>query len=117
MKEGSLYRLSRAVSGEDGQQYTQLVTVFARDLRSAKAVVDREFSEIRNGSTGLRTPYAAEPAWSAEKIPLDEEKVVASVITYATLPGSWSARDVPRSSRSTRASGSRLPSRRTPPPS
>ena len=88
MKEGSIYRLSREVSGEAGQQYTQLVTVFARDLKSAQAVVEREFREIRNGSTGLRTPYATDPAWTAEEIPLDQEKIVTSVITYATLPGS-----------------------------
>jgi hypothetical protein len=79
---GSLFVMTRQVEGDAGESFKQTVTVYARDQKSAKALVWREFDRIRRASGSDERPYLRTPEWtSVQKFTLDEDKLIMQGIT------------------------------------
>ena len=79
--DGAIFVLSREVEGDQGQKFTQNVTVFADSPTEARRLVAHEFEELRRHSSAQERPYALEPGWTVDKISLDQHKVLESTIT------------------------------------
>ncbi len=78
---GAIYVLTRNVSGDNGESLMQNVTVFADSPTKARAIVDQQFAQLRNGSQSLERAYQAAPAWKVEKIALDTHKLITAGLT------------------------------------
>ena len=81
MKDGAIYLLSRRVSGDHGEPYTQNVTVFASSATDAKQIVNDQFRLFRQGSRGNNRAYQALPEFGVEKVQLDEYKMITAGVT------------------------------------
>jgi hypothetical protein len=81
MKDGAIYLLSRRVSGDHGEPYTQNVTVFASSATEARAIVNDQFRLLRQGSRGQNRAYQALPEFAVEKVQLDEYKMITAGVT------------------------------------
>ena len=81
MKDGAIYLLSRRVTGDHGEPYTQNVTVFARNPTEAKQIVDDQFRLLRQGSRGQNRAYQALPELDVEGVKLDEYKMITAGVT------------------------------------
>ena len=78
MKDGAIYLLSRRVTGDHGEPYTQNITVFAGSSREAKQLVDDQFRAFRQGSRDNNRAYQALPEFAIEKVALDEYKMITA---------------------------------------
>lgn len=81
MKDGAIYLLSRRVTGDHGEPYTQNVTVFASSATDAKQIVNDQFRMLRQGSRGQNHAYQATPEFDVEKVQLDEYKMITAGVT------------------------------------
>ena len=78
---GSIYLLSRTVSGDQGEPFVQNVTVFALDSNHAKAIVNEQFTRLRLVSKSKEAAYQALPAFAVEKVALNEHKMITAGVT------------------------------------
>ena len=78
---GSIYLLSRSVTGDQGEPFVQNVTVFARDTEQARMIVNEQFARLRQVSKSKEAAYQALPAFSIEKVALDEYKMITAGVT------------------------------------
>jgi hypothetical protein len=60
-KDGSIYLLSRQITGDKGEVFTQNVTVFATSQTHAKALVDQQFAQLRRISSSHEPAYQVLP--------------------------------------------------------
>jgi hypothetical protein len=78
---GAIYILTRNVQGDDGAAFLQNVTVYAGSANEARTLVQKEFAQLRAGSTSPEHPYRDAPAFSVDRIDLDEHKLLTHHIT------------------------------------
>ena len=78
---GSIYLLSRRVTGDHGEPYMQNVTVFANSAATARQIVNDQFRRLRQGSKGQNNAYQALPEFSVETVKLDEYKLITAGVT------------------------------------
>jgi hypothetical protein len=77
---GSVFVLSREVKGDSGDQYTQVLTVYAQDAAQARSLVRREFARWRMaGVTG--SAYEPTAEFAVDKVELDEPKLITAGMT------------------------------------
>jgi len=81
MKNGSIYLLSRRVTGDHGEPYTQNVTVFASSGAEAEQIVNDQFRLLRQGSKSQNRAYQATPKFTVETVKLDEYKMITAGVT------------------------------------
>jgi len=81
MVDGSIYLLSRKVTGDQGESYMQNVTVFAANPDEAEALVNEQFTRLRRASNSRERPYLPTPAWRVDKVALDQHKLITADIT------------------------------------
>ena len=81
MKNGAIYLLSRRVTGDHGEPYTQNVTVFASSAADAKQIVNDQFRMLRQGSRDQNRAYQALPEFAVEMVKLDEHKMITAGVT------------------------------------
>jgi len=79
--DGAIYLLSRRVTGDHGEAYMQNVTVFADSAARAKQIVNDQFRLFRQNARGRERAYAALPEFNAEKVALDEHKMITAGVT------------------------------------
>jgi hypothetical protein len=73
--------LSRRVTGDHGEPYTQNVTVFASSATDARQIVNDQFRLLRQGSRGQNRAYQSSPEFDVEKVVLDEYKMITAGVT------------------------------------
>jgi hypothetical protein len=78
---GAIYLLSRRVTGDHGEPYTQNVTVFASSAENAKQIVNDQFRMLRQGSRDQNHAYQATPEFAVEAVKLDEYKMITAGVT------------------------------------
>jgi hypothetical protein len=81
MTNGAIYLLSRRVTGGQGEDYMQNVTVFADSVAHAKQIVNDQFLLFRKNSRSREHAYEALPEFDAEKVALDEHKMITVGVT------------------------------------
>jgi hypothetical protein len=79
--DGAIYVLTRNVEGDLGESFLQNVTVFAGSPDEARALVHKEFAQLRAGSTAAEHPYRDAPAFRVDRIELDHHKLLTNHIT------------------------------------
>jgi hypothetical protein len=73
---GDLYVFMRRTSGDGGQRFTQVISVYAADLAEATQLRDLEARKVdADGTVGRH-----ESEWSVERVPLDGRKIVSSFV-------------------------------------
>jgi hypothetical protein len=80
---GSIYLLSREVKGAKGEVFLQNVTVFAASSTHAVALVNEQFARLRGISRTQEPAYQVLPEFRADKVTLDEHKMITAGITFA----------------------------------
>ena len=81
MKDGAIYLLSRRVTGDHGEPYTQNVTVFASSATDARDLVNDQFRRFRQADRTHGRAYLALPEFRVEKVALDEYKMITAGVT------------------------------------
>lgn len=76
----SVFVLSREVTGDSGDQYTQVLTVYARDAAQARSLVSQEFARWRMAGV-VGTAYEPTAEFAVDKVVLDEPKVITAGMT------------------------------------
>ena len=79
--DGSIYLLSRKVTGDHGEAYTQNVTVFATDPDHARSLVEEQFARLRRLAGTRSHAYQTLPQFRADKVGLDQHKVITAGVT------------------------------------
>jgi hypothetical protein len=79
--QGAIYVLSRKVTGDRGESFMQNVTVFASSPDHARSIVADQFARLRLASQSKERAYQATPAFTVEKIALDEHKMITAGVT------------------------------------
>jgi hypothetical protein len=82
-KDGAIYLLSREINGDKGEVFMQNVTVFAESTTQAKALVNQQFTKLREISNGREPAYQVLPEFAVDKITLDEHKMITAGITFS----------------------------------
>ena len=82
-KDGSIYLLSREINGDKGEVFVQNVTVFATSQAHAKALVDQQFAQLRRISNSHEPAYQVLPEFAADKVTLDQHKMITAGITFS----------------------------------
>ena len=82
-KDGSIYLLSRQITGDKGEVFVQNVTVFATSQTHAKALVDEQFARLRRISNSPEPAYQVLPEFAADKVTLDQHKMITAGITFS----------------------------------
>lgn len=77
----SVWLLSRVVTGDGGERYTQNISVYAGSAREAVALVASEFARLGRITGKVEAPYRESPAWAIEQVKLDASKLITSAIT------------------------------------
>ena len=80
-KSGSIYLLSRKVTGDTGESFMQNVTVFASNPEHARTIVNDQFTRLRRTSKSKEAAYQAMPTFAVEKVALDEHKMITAGVT------------------------------------
>jgi hypothetical protein len=78
---GSIYLLSREVTGGKGEVFQQNVTVFATSSTHAVGLVNQQFAQLRKISNGSEPAYQLQPEFRVEKVTLDEHKMITAGLT------------------------------------
>ena len=78
---GAIYLLSRQVTGDHGEAYTQNVTVFASSATNARNIVNDQFRLLRHADRATERAYQALPEFKVEKVALDEYKLITAGLT------------------------------------
>jgi hypothetical protein len=81
MKDGAIYLLSRRVSGDHDEPYTQNISVFASSASEAKQIVNDQFRLLRQSDRAQNRAYQALPEFAVEKVLLDEYKMITAGVT------------------------------------
>ena len=81
MRDGAIYLLSRLVTGDHGEAYTQNVTVFASSATNARDIVNDQFRRLREVDRSTERAYQALPEFRVEKVGLDEYKLITAGVT------------------------------------
>jgi hypothetical protein len=81
MKDGAIFLLSRRVSGDHGEPYTQNISVFARNSAEARQIVNDQFRLLRQTDRSQNRAYQALPEFAVEKVILDEYKMITAGVT------------------------------------
>jgi hypothetical protein len=81
MVNGAIYLLSRRVTGDQGEDYMQNVTVFADSVAHAKQIVNDQFRLLRRTGSTRERAYEALPEFNAEKVALDQHKMITAGVT------------------------------------
>jgi hypothetical protein len=79
--QGAIYVLSRKVTGDSGEAFMQNVTVFASSPDHARSIVADQFARLRLASQSKERAYQVLPAFTIEKIALDEHKMITAGVT------------------------------------
>jgi len=79
--DGAIYVLTRNVQGDHGESFLQNVTVFAGSPAEARALVRKEFGQLRAGSTAAEHPYRDAPDFNVDRIDLDSHKLLTNHVT------------------------------------
>jgi hypothetical protein len=79
--DGAIYILSRKVNGDHGEAFMQNVTVFALNPSHARAIVNEQFTRLRNISGSRELAYQSQPEFSVEKVALDTHKLISAGVT------------------------------------
>jgi hypothetical protein len=77
----SVWLLSRVVTGDSGERYTQNVSVYANSAREAVALVAADFARLGRITGKIEAPYRDSPAWTVEQVKLDNAKLITMGIT------------------------------------
>jgi hypothetical protein len=77
---GSVFVLSREVTGDSGDQYTQVLTVFAKDAAQARSLVRQEFARWRMAGV-VGNAYEPTAEFAVDRVVLDEPKVITAGMT------------------------------------
>jgi hypothetical protein len=77
---GSVFVLSREVTGDSGDQYTQVLTVFAKDAAQARSLVRQEFARWRMAGV-VDKAYEPTAEFAVDKVVLDEPKLITAGMT------------------------------------
>jgi hypothetical protein len=80
-KSGSIYLLSRKVTGDTGESFMQNVTVFASNPEHARSLVSEQFTRLRRASSSKEAAYQELPAFAIVKVALDEHKMITAGVT------------------------------------
>jgi hypothetical protein len=80
--EGSIFLLSRQVTGDHGESFTQNLTVFARDADHARALAYEQFAKLRALSSSPEKAYQEAPPFTAERVVLKEHKLITAGVTF-----------------------------------
>jgi hypothetical protein len=78
---GAIYVLTRNVEGDHGESFLQNVTVFAGSPDEARALVRKEFAQVRASSNAAEHPYRDAPDFRVDRIELDSHKLLTNHIT------------------------------------
>jgi hypothetical protein len=78
---GSIYILSRKVTGDKGEAFMQNVTVFASNPQHARTIVNDQFERLRLVSKSKEAAYQLLPPFTIEKVSLDEHKMITAGVT------------------------------------
>lgn len=78
---GSIYVLSRKVTGDRGESFMQNVIVFASSPVHAKTIVNDQFTRLRRTSRSKESAYQPLPEFNVEKVALDEHKMITAGVT------------------------------------
>jgi hypothetical protein len=81
MRDGAIYLLSRLVTGDHGEAYTQNVTVFASSATNARDIVNDQFRLLRQGDRSRERAYQQLPEFRVERVVLDEYKLITAGVT------------------------------------
>jgi hypothetical protein len=81
--DGAIYLLSREIKGAKGEVFMQNVTVFATSQPHAKALVEEQFGRLRRISNSREPAYELLPEFAADKITLDQHKMITAGITFS----------------------------------
>lgn len=79
--DGAMYMLSRQINGDAGETLMQNVAVFATSPTQARTLVEEQFARLRRTSRSPERAYQSTPAFSVEKIALDQHKVITAGVT------------------------------------
>jgi len=63
-KSGSIYLLSRKVTGDTGEPFMQNVTVFASNPEHARTIVSEQFTRLRQTSKSKEAAYQELPSFA-----------------------------------------------------
>jgi hypothetical protein len=80
-KSGSIYLLSRKVTGDTGEPFMQNVTVFASNPEHARTIVSEQFTRLRQTSKSKEAAYQELPSFAIVKVALDEHKMITAGVT------------------------------------
>jgi hypothetical protein len=73
--KGAIYLLSRRVEGDNGELFTQNITVYASSPDHATAIVRQQFARLKDRA------YQSSPDFDVEAVTLDEYKLITAGIT------------------------------------
>jgi len=79
--QGAIYVLTRKVNGDRGESFMQNVIVFASSPTHARSIVSDQFTRLRQSSRSKENAYQEMPAFTVEKVALDEHKMITAGVT------------------------------------
>ncbi len=75
----SIFFFTRNVVGDQTEQLTQTVTVYARDEQSARKLLAKDFDRLRAVSKRRERAYARpQRGWNVHEVPLVNEQVLTA---------------------------------------
>ena len=77
----SVWLLSREVTGDGGERFSQNVSVYAASAREAVAIVAADFARLGRITGKVEAAYRETPAWTVEQVKLDAPKVLTLGLT------------------------------------
>ena len=77
----TVWLLSREVTGDGGEHYSQNVSVYAGTAREAVGLVAAEFARLGRITGKVEAAYRETPAWTVEQVKLDAPKVLTLGLT------------------------------------
>ena len=77
----TVWLLSREVTGDGGERYSQNVSVYAGSAPEAVGLVAAEFARLGRITGKVEAAYREAPAWTVEQVKLDAPKVLTLGLT------------------------------------
>jgi hypothetical protein len=76
----SIFLFTRTVE-QSGSPMRQAVTIFAEDLPSANVLLAEHLRLVEENAKHRHAAYQPSPAFNVDTVPLDEPKLITSLIT------------------------------------
>ena len=77
----SVWLLSREVTGDGGERFSQNVSVYAGSAREAVTIVAADFARLARITGKVEAAYRETPEWTVEQVKLDAPKVLTLGLT------------------------------------